>query len=651
MEELDRIIENYLKAKDSDYAIMINGDWGCGKSFYIKHDFQTTVASVECPKRDEKGLISAWNKTSGLAREVWHKIKSKGYEDEEIKYEEEKYYPFYISLYGIASVADFNACIQDELFGMLGKGTNLLNSFLEGKYNVSLPMSAGKLIPHNAVLVFDDLERICLDKISPIEVLGLINTFSEQRHLKVIIICNEKAFCQKTPQGTIELHLDDEYKRYKEKTVRFTYTCKADIPKVYGELIKEYKEDYTAYLIDDEELILSLFSKGGKDNIRTLKFFMDIYERIYQIAQSTVSLDYAEPILRQLVITTLIYVMEYKVGVTEAELNSLHQQFSLDTSAWLQQYVPETKNETKKEESDKYSVDEVRVKYSPYYDEMTQMPWLIEYISTGALKSDDVIRHIQKQEAELKRMKQSPAASALQKLKFLTMIEDEEVKPTLGAVLEYVDNGEYKFYELLDAYSTLAKYVINGIEDIKLYKKTDKLFKDALIKSAQQHVYDSSFDIHALQWDRSAMGYEEVKRYYKLREFASELNAEAHMREYQSTIADFYKAIEADGRDVEEIASYRLDEKKRFSLQGIDWDRVLKAIMNLSNPRAIALTDCIGSLLANDYSTWKENEYKALQSFDEKIAALIESEKRVRKMYMIEMSSTIKSFLQNRAKM
>ena len=44
MEDLDKIIENYLKAKDTDYAIMINGDWGCGKSYYIKNDFQKTVA-------------------------------------------------------------------------------------------------------------------------------------------------------------------------------------------------------------------------------------------------------------------------------------------------------------------------------------------------------------------------------------------------------------------------------------------------------------------------------------------------------------------------------------------------------------------------------------------------------------------------------
>ena len=48
MKELDRIIEDYLKAKNTDYAIMINGDWGSGKSYYIKHDFQKVVISVKC---------------------------------------------------------------------------------------------------------------------------------------------------------------------------------------------------------------------------------------------------------------------------------------------------------------------------------------------------------------------------------------------------------------------------------------------------------------------------------------------------------------------------------------------------------------------------------------------------------------------------
>ena len=642
MEELNKIVENYLKAKDTDYAIMINGDWGCGKSYYIDHSFKDYLTSIPCTEKPD--LVE---KVRKKAKGVFHWNTENDIEEQKVNWAMQK-----ISLYGISSANDFYQRVFMS-FNHWAEGWGpILTSSVLSFFNINTLEKNENVktitrIPFNMVLVFDDLERISTDKISPIEVLGLINGYTEQQHRKVIIVCNEKAFRKKTGDGTIELQLDEEYKHYKEKTVRFTYTCKADIPRVYGELKKEYEADYAAYLEDDTELILSLFNKGGKDNIRTLKFFMDIYEKVYRAAQTSLSPDYAHLILRQLVITTLIYVMEYKVGRTVNELNSLHQQFTLDTAAWLQQYVPDTKKETKKENADTYSVDEVRAKYLPYYDEMIQLPWLVEYISTGALKTEDVTRYVQEQESELHRKKQSPAVMASQKLKYLTTIEDEDVKPTIEAVLAYVKNGDYKLYELLDAYSTLARYAINGIEDFKLYKKTDKLFKDALVKSAEQHVYDSAFDLHAVQWDRSAMKYEEVKRYYELRKFANELNAKAHMREYQNVTADFYKSIE-EGAEVEEIASFRIDEKKRFTLQGIDWDRVLKAIMNLSSPKAIALTDCIGSLLVNDYSTWSEKEYEALRAFDAKVVAQIANEKHVRKMYMHEMSATIRSFLQNR---
>ena len=46
----------------------------------------------------------------------------------------------------------------------------------------------------NRVMVFDDLERICEDKISIKEVLGLINSYSEHDKRKVVIACNEDAF-------------------------------------------------------------------------------------------------------------------------------------------------------------------------------------------------------------------------------------------------------------------------------------------------------------------------------------------------------------------------------------------------------------------------------------------------------------------------
>lgn len=34
MKQVDDIINDYINAEDTDYAIMIDGQWGAGKSYY-----------------------------------------------------------------------------------------------------------------------------------------------------------------------------------------------------------------------------------------------------------------------------------------------------------------------------------------------------------------------------------------------------------------------------------------------------------------------------------------------------------------------------------------------------------------------------------------------------------------------------------------
>ena len=38
MEEIKSIIKDYLSVKETDYAILINGQWGCGKTYFIKNE-------------------------------------------------------------------------------------------------------------------------------------------------------------------------------------------------------------------------------------------------------------------------------------------------------------------------------------------------------------------------------------------------------------------------------------------------------------------------------------------------------------------------------------------------------------------------------------------------------------------------------------
>lgn len=82
MNELDNIIRDYLKATDTDYAIMINGKWGCGKSYYIEHTLDEIIGSIPIPKEEKH--------------------------EETGKAEQKTYEKAYISLYGITNVDEFH---------------------------------------------------------------------------------------------------------------------------------------------------------------------------------------------------------------------------------------------------------------------------------------------------------------------------------------------------------------------------------------------------------------------------------------------------------------------------------------------------------------------------------------------------------------
>lgn len=49
MGHIENIINDYINAKDTDYAIMIDGQWGSGKSYYWKHTLVPMISKVKTP--------------------------------------------------------------------------------------------------------------------------------------------------------------------------------------------------------------------------------------------------------------------------------------------------------------------------------------------------------------------------------------------------------------------------------------------------------------------------------------------------------------------------------------------------------------------------------------------------------------------------
>ena len=182
-EEIINIILKYIDENIYNYAVMIDGEWGCGKTYFVREALIPAIAKYE-----------------------------------EVKPEEKKRRIIYTSLYGVNSVDEISKqIIVNTYLERVGKAKGLIQTSskifgaalsLLPAFGIDIDVKdlSGKLSEllqvKNSILVFDDLER-CDCPLN--EVLGYINTFVEQEGIKVILIANEKEIGHITSQANQEL--------------------------------------------------------------------------------------------------------------------------------------------------------------------------------------------------------------------------------------------------------------------------------------------------------------------------------------------------------------------------------------------------------------------------------------------------------------
>ena len=176
MEELLECIVEYVRKPVTDYAIMINGEWGSGKTYF-------------------------WN----------NKVRQKL---ENMTFNDKKYKTIYMSLYGINSLEEIskkifieaNHAVNKSLKKMVDNkggnkipeyvktGLDMANLFGANSFSTDKMDFAKAFSIEDKILCFDDLERANVDVI---DILGYINNFVEHDGIKTIVICNEKELATK----------------------------------------------------------------------------------------------------------------------------------------------------------------------------------------------------------------------------------------------------------------------------------------------------------------------------------------------------------------------------------------------------------------------------------------------------------------------
>jgi len=253
----------YINSKETCGAVLLTGQWGCGKTY----------------------LINNLVKETALA---------------------DKYVMIVISLFGIDSISMLTNKIKERValaifpvFQALkeksGKYEKPLTAILDGLMQQT--KVADKLAAVTAfmpieneiglgdkkktlVLIFDDFER---SKIDIVELLGAINEYAETKKIKTILIADEERILVREDGA--------KYTEFKEKVIFHTVKLRPDFRAIIHQIIIDYSETtsgYQQFLVDQEERIYQIFGESKGNNLRTIKVLLIEFERVFSLLVSEI---------------------------------------------------------------------------------------------------------------------------------------------------------------------------------------------------------------------------------------------------------------------------------------------------------------------------------------------------------------------------
>ena len=327
MDDLVESILDYIRSDYTDYAIMINGEWGSGKTYFWNNKIRNKIESMQVNGR--------------------------------------KLTTIYMSLYGISNLEEISKKIFIETTQLMDKN---LKKFMDSNGQTTIPEYAktgldmanffgvtqnGDKIDYgnffstdDKVLCFDDLERANVDVI---DILGYINNFVEHDHIKTIIICNEKELSTKLKSNNIEMKtfiatylLDKEskllttdkpmvekikdtiedvfdkandYERIKEKLIGETFEYQPEFAYIINGILMRYEKypDLIRFLKSNTELITSTFEKSGTRNLRILKHALADFKKIFDMVTASYP-NTNNRVLQTMLIFTIAISFEIKAG-------------------------------------------------------------------------------------------------------------------------------------------------------------------------------------------------------------------------------------------------------------------------------------------------------------------------------------------------
>ncbi len=530
MQNLLTLIKDYLNQKDTDFAILINGQWGSGKTHFWKH---SVISEIEKIKHSEDK------------------------EGKPIMYE-----PVYVSLFGVSSVGEMLSKLSLEVMPFKGFAKSKAGKI--GGYLVKTVLSrAGNILgaggieendqreffeamsnfKSNKVLCFDDLERIEPEAIN--DILGYINQFVEHDKLKVILLADEKEL---VATG------NPLFPKIKEKLIRFTFLFKPELETVFPDFLESYEdEDYSEFILKHKAMIVAAFVNGKHTNLRTLKFILDLFKKVYDAVKgfAGVKKEDWEHILCRLLLFLVSYSIEYKKAGNKEYLDKtkdMNSDWLLQEDLLERMLAPagtydEKKVEEKSEEEE--FIKEFKNNYLNIegYRFFQYFQSISDYIHTGSLDKECFEKELIELQAEVEKQKVSREQYLVNQLNQGLLLDDGTYHKCLDETIDKMRGGEFA----IQSYPTLIGILLNversGLYDFKLSEELMAQISAGMEASVKISRYDERFSYHG------TMIRDEDKRFNDILKLAQTLNDSIEENTLKATAPDLIDAIKKNDLD------------------------------------------------------------------------------------------------------
>jgi hypothetical protein len=446
--QLSEVIGNYCQRDQPGYAIMVNGPWGSGKTYFIKSFF---------------GALDT------------HKM-------------------LFVSLYGVSSTSKIEDQVFSAMIGasdvsegeikkagdFIGKIFGAFGDKAEGSAIGAFAATAGEALKNKAlknigpdtILVFDDFERADMSKH---QCLSKINEFVEHQKVKVIILCDESKID------------DPKYLDYKEKVILHTNYLERtadEISEICFSTVRDFKCTHEGLF---KRELVSIIEQFNFTNIRTIMHGLNCFN---EIVNKLHDLDFKykdDEVLTELMFPAMAYSAGYKdysVDIGDLEKTSVD---SVNQSVAYHM------------KKDSRSADIKLSKWEVFYDRVlskslkkVEFKSIFELVCRGFLSENELLDDMKRWD-----VKEYGPDHPITTFRMDEVVSDDNFNKVINSALDILDDKSYVFYSTAELYDFCKTFIFlyehNSFEYSGNFGQKIKEFSIASVDHCLNHTEPSAF--------------------------------------------------------------------------------------------------------------------------------------------------------------